>query len=307
MGQHGLSHQVREVEQDQRAAGGTAGRRPGVPEVLHRATWRHPPRQGPRTPTAWLDRGDIFLDIFAGAGGIGKAIARCEITALAVELALGLDIFAPGVLVGLLKLMRLGGKVQGIFLATPCRSFSLARRAPRDSPMPSAVRSPDCIWGFSNLSEKDKVVCQEGNRIARATCRLVRQAIRSNIPFVVENPASSMLWHVPYFRHLIRSNNAKFIVLDQSQFGADFRKRTGLLMSVDMDDQFLSRRCSGKAGICSRSGRPHEQLEGSGPDGWKTDKAKHYTLQLCSAVANTYRSLWARKYVACSSLLLSST
>ncbi|CAK0895237.1 unnamed protein product, partial [Prorocentrum cordatum] len=61
--------------------------------------------------------GDIFLDIFAGSEGVGKAVARCGISSLEIELELEIDIFAPGVIKALLKLIR-SGRVQGIFVAT---------------------------------------------------------------------------------------------------------------------------------------------------------------------------------------------
>ncbi|CAK0853814.1 unnamed protein product [Prorocentrum cordatum] len=43
-------------------------------------------------------RGDIFLDIFAGSEGVGKAAARCGISSLEVEMQSGLDLLAPGVM-----------------------------------------------------------------------------------------------------------------------------------------------------------------------------------------------------------------
>ncbi|CAK0837444.1 unnamed protein product, partial [Prorocentrum cordatum] len=66
-----------------------------------------------RLGTAHL--GDIFLDIFAGSEGVGKAVARCGISSLEVELELGIDIFASGVMKTLLNLIR-SGRVQGIFV-----------------------------------------------------------------------------------------------------------------------------------------------------------------------------------------------
>ncbi|CAK0887158.1 unnamed protein product, partial [Prorocentrum cordatum] len=58
--------------------------------------------------------GDIFLDIFAGSEGVGKAVARCGISSLEIELELEIDIFAPGVMKALLKLIS-SGRVQWIF------------------------------------------------------------------------------------------------------------------------------------------------------------------------------------------------
>eukprot|EP00959_Pyramimonas_sp_CCMP1952_P302540 6330280-Pyramimonas_sp.AAC.1 len=43
-----------------------------------------------------------------------------------------------------------------------------------------------------------------------------------------------MHWFIPFLKHLSTSKFAKFAVLDQCQFGTDFRKRTGL--DVDIGD-----------------------------------------------------------------------
>eukprot|EP00959_Pyramimonas_sp_CCMP1952_P324794 6798505-Pyramimonas_sp.AAC.1 len=69
-------------------------------------------------------------------------------------------------------------------------------------------------------------------------------------------------------------------------------------MSSHFDDSLLDHKCTGNAGVCSRSGRPHSHLEGKETAGWMTDRAKHHPPQLCSAVAHAFRSLWAQKHVA---------
>ncbi|CAK0831748.1 unnamed protein product [Prorocentrum cordatum] len=70
--------------------------------------------------------GDPFLNIFAGSKGVGKTVARCGISSPEIQLEPEIDIFAPGIIKALLKLIS-SGRVQGIFVAAPCRSFSIAR------------------------------------------------------------------------------------------------------------------------------------------------------------------------------------
>eukprot|EP00959_Pyramimonas_sp_CCMP1952_P073169 1529492-Pyramimonas_sp.AAC.1 len=77
-------------------------------------------------------------------------------------------------------------------------------------------------------------------------------------------------------------------------------------MPSGFDDPLLNHKCTGKAGLCSRSGRPHEHLDGKEMAGWKTDRANHYHPQLCSAVAHAFTSLWAQKHVAGASALSNS-
>eukprot|EP00959_Pyramimonas_sp_CCMP1952_P119404 2496469-Pyramimonas_sp.AAC.1 len=118
--------------------------------------------------------------------------------------------------------------------------------------------------------------CMEGNGFAGVTGVLVRQALRRNIPSTIENPATYMLWNMPILKSLRNSKNAKFIVFDQCQFGAEFRKRTSILMSSDFDDSFFDHKCTGMAGLCSRSNRPRSHLEGNGAARWMTDRAERY-------------------------------
>eukprot|EP00959_Pyramimonas_sp_CCMP1952_P424203 8885345-Pyramimonas_sp.AAC.1 len=69
LGQHELSHQVRAVQQGHPPARGPRRQHPKVPQARHGAPGVHPPQHGERTPTACLERGYMFLDIFAGSEG----------------------------------------------------------------------------------------------------------------------------------------------------------------------------------------------------------------------------------------------
>ena len=77
-------------------------------------------------------------------------------------------------------------------------------------------------------------------------------------------------------------------VCDLCQFGARWRKRTTFMFGgLDpFDAASLDRRCEGRGGVCTRSHRPHLQLEGGGPGGrhW-TSIAEAYPAALCRRLA----------------------
>ena len=215
-------------------------------------------------------------------------------TALEVDILTGLDIFGKDVLKSLFRLMS-SGRVLGLALATPCGSFSAARRAPRESRMPSAVRSRTFPWGLPDLDGPDVRVAEVGNSLAKVTYRIISHAIRHRIPFTLENPATSLLWQLPCFVRLLRGPHARATILDQCQYGAACRKRTQIVASTLLDTSMLCRRC-GQRGLCTRTRRPHVVLSGKEGGAWMTGSAKVYPAGLCTSIAQTFRAYWARAY-----------
>ena len=105
---------------------------------------------------------------------------------------------------------------------------------------------------------------------------------QAKIPAVLEHPLTSRLWHTPEIQALARQANVSLVELDQCQFGATCKKPTRLMFChVEGDDLHnLCRRCRGTRGMCSRSGRPHLQLEGSA----RTRPAAAYPPQLAHCI-----------------------
>jgi hypothetical protein len=74
----------------------------------------------------------------------------------------------------------------------------------------------------------------------------------------------------------------------QCQFQAPWRKATKVVAWFSPSLQLLSRRCVGRRGICSASGRHHIVLSGAGPDGRKyTSIAAAYPTRLAQALGRT--------------------
>ena len=95
------------------------------------------------------------------------------------------------------------------------------------------------------------------------TSHIIHACIASGTPVALENPATSLLWEAPPIRRLLQSEFAQINVLDQCQFGAKWRKRTKVVCWHCIDTSSLCCLCSGRRGICSRTGKAHIVLSGS--------------------------------------------
>ena len=74
------------------------------------------------------EKGLVFLDLFAGTGGVTKALRRLGFKSLIWDTLHGpqFNLGAPGVEKALKNFLK-SGRAKGVCFATPCTSFSLAR------------------------------------------------------------------------------------------------------------------------------------------------------------------------------------
>ena len=164
-------------------------------------------------------------------------------------------------------------------LVPPYDSFSAACDRAR------AVRTRDWPWGlppeFLSIAEQKKI--QVGNACFRSCFSLIRLLERHRIP-----------WYLPYFHRLCSQPHVQTVISDFCQFGKLWRKRTRFSCgNIELDDLHrLQHKCSGH-GICSRTGRPHFQLTGTGPGNrnW-TPITQPYPLKLCEALAYSLTARW---------------
>ena len=152
-------------------------------------------------------------------------------------------------------------------LAPPCTSLSTARHRT------NVIRSRREPWGVSSpvkpFSANDWHSLVTGNATCSACIKLVCWLHKAHIPWCVENPAGSLLWHLPFFAALAQDSRVLSVLVDHCSYGRPWRKRTRLLFgNVDpCDVQAFERRvCCGRQ-VCSFTGRPHVQLTGTGHDG----------------------------------------
>ena len=232
------------------------------------------PRGG--LPAGPSTKGRYFADVFCGGGGVGKQALRMGVNARFWDTRYGPsgNVIARPVFRQLISDVRCA-LVIAMMLAPPCASFSLPFQ--RDE----WCRTKDEPWGLAKISERKRLLVEAGNRTARAALRLARECQKAMVPWCLEHPASSYLLSTPEYLALRAQPSVHFILLDQCQFGASYRKHTALLCGgVDDHDLDRLRKTCGASRRCTRTGRRHDWLEGK-----KLTQASKYPTTLCRHVA----------------------
>ena len=98
-----------------------------------------------------------------------------------------------------------------------------------------------------------------GNKTMRATSKIALSCLCMEVPFVIENPLTSMIWETIEFRHLSRRQATRFWESDFCQWGTPWRKATGFL-SGHCNPAGVEQKC--RNGICLKSGHRHQVLAG---------------------------------------------
>ena len=92
--------------------------------------------------------------------------------------------------------------VAGVWIATPCTSWSRARRGPMSSSW-GPIRSNQFIYGFPNVSGNDQDKLRQGNATMRSTVQIIRACISHQVPAFFENPCHSMIWSAPELKRSV--------------------------------------------------------------------------------------------------------
>ena len=166
-------------------------------------------------------------------------------------------------------------------LAPPCGSFSAINRF--------AGRTHADVWA-SDVKHKTPYMVESvrvGNQCMRAGLRLIRVFERHRVPWILEHPLTSRAWWIPALKRLRDLPHVDFIVLDQCQYGTAWRKATGLLCSRINCQERLSKRCTGRRNLCSRTRQPHIVLRGADPKSGRnwTSIASPYPQKLNRSLA----------------------
>ena len=152
-----------------------------------------------------------------------------------------------------------GRCIRGIWLATPCTTWSRARHGPVGSSW-GPLRTNSNLFRLPGLGFKDRQKIRQGNATTRITCEIIELALKFGIPCYLENPAGSMMWCVPPLKALCAQQQSQCFVTDFCQHGARWRKRPRV-----QDSHKLTMTCSGRGGICCRTGLYHFVLKGQDP------------------------------------------
>ena len=161
-----------------------------------------------------------------------------------------------------------------------CNSWSRARRAPPWSPMPSALRSNDHLMGLPFLNEKDRNLVDKHNFMYRRAIDYATRSIKANKSGWIENPLTSMLWKTKGIQKLLKLG-ARYVETHFCQYGCSYKKATRFIVWGPKSGDVVLSRCSGKKGICSRTGKRHVELTGIHRGKFLTSAAQVYPLSLC--------------------------
>ena len=201
--------------------------------------------------------------MLAGHSEISKNLRKLGFACVAFEINLGAQYNLLRRDIG--KLIRTwlgGGQVLGVWLGTPCTSWSIACRP--------ALRDKQNIWGFAEVPEHRRDTLVLGNRTLRFSCSIIRICIRNRIPCILENPDSSLMFHSPPMIALRRSPAATEARLCMCKFGTPWRKATRLVGWHVNLNSFSNSMCHGRKGVCEFSNRHHIVLQGRDPNSGRT-------------------------------------
>lgn len=120
-------------------------------------------------------KGVVHLDLFAGCGGIAKAMRARGRRSIGVDTIQDIihgkhhHLTNPKIFRVVVRFIR-SGRVASVWLGTPCTSFSMARRG-----RPPALRSRQFPWGVGGLSEEDQERVRLGNILAKRSLAIFRE------------------------------------------------------------------------------------------------------------------------------------
>ena len=124
------------------------------------------------------------------------------------------------------------GQILGVWLGTPCSTFSRARG---HGPGPRPLRSLDHMYGLprAELTPAEAEQVREGTYFALKSAELATSAVAQGIPFALENPEpwdnSVSLFRIPEIEALASLPGVVHTNFDQCRLGGETAKPTRLL------------------------------------------------------------------------------
>ena len=222
----------------------------------------------------------LFLELFGGCGRVAASAQAMGYGALSLDInASPLENhLTPAFLNRILGWIS-GGVIAGVWLGTPCSTWTRALRAP--------LRTEQYPDGRPDLSPDQCSKLDIGNKSFLFSLQIIRACLRYGVGVMIENPQTSLMWSSPHFQKLLNLKSSTSVVCHMCQFGAPWRKATRVQAWGIGELWELAKKCSGPRGLCSRTLRPHLELSGRAPGG------KHWT-----AIAAAYPAAFARAAAA---------
>ena len=229
-------------------------------------------------------KGQYVADLFSGSGGASLACRRLGFATAEWDIRHGhqCDLTSRKVL-RKLRLDIKSGKVLAAMLAPPCNSFSVARDRTK------VIRTQDLPWGLpaEELTELELEKVKLGNACFKSCFSIIRWLNQYQIPWILENPATSKCWYLPFLQSISRQLHTHVVTTDFCQYETPWRKRARFVCgNILLDDLHRVTHLCSYGKVCSATGKPHWQLTGKGPHGrnW-TEIAQTYPTKLCEGLA----------------------
>ena len=141
----------------------------------------------------------------------------------------------------------------------------------------------DNVHGYPDLKPHQRIKLLDANHLLRYMILICKACARLHMPFYIENPLNSMLWHHPWIRALPNFVLNRF---NYCQFGKVYRKATRVLESGSRVLRDVTHHCKLVNGRCSASGERHFVLVGKDSQGFNwTTRACPYPVDMCTDIA----------------------
>ena len=234
-----------------------------------------------------LSTGRVFLEIFSGCGLLSRCMSDAGWEVVSWDICHGerynlTDEENVRLIVSWLR----SGRLQAIWLAPPCSSFSRARRWDGGPP---PLRDAWHVAGRPGLSPTDSEKVAVGNSLCDASAFIATVAARCQVPGGMENPGRSFLWDMPTQRALLLETNVEEHVVDFCQYGTQWQKRTKIVSWHLARAHRMDARCIGRNHYCSKSKKKHIPLTGKHSQGvYWTLVAQPYPLLLCRCLTKLF-------------------
>jgi hypothetical protein len=265
-----------------------AARRPNARPLAARRSNAHPPQALSDEKTtaaaaaAAAASGGVFLSLYGGVSHVAQEACKLGLDSIVVDFDHDPrnDLCKPAVQRETLEAVK-NKLVQVVGVELVCSSWSLARRAPQGSSMPSAVRdSNKYIFGLPNLTGKDALTVKAGNSQYRHAMKLIKLCLEHGVRGYLENPQTSRIFRTPGIQRLIRLGLAFPVTCHFCQYHTQWRKATTFLIWGVEPQSVVLKKCCMKGGRCSASGKRHLELTGFDKGKFRTSAAQAYPRAL---------------------------
>ena len=151
---------------------------------------------------------------------------------------------------------------------------------------PRALRTSLHLEGVPSLSESESLQVKNADVLTSFTVKCLNRLRSRGIACTVENPHTSLLWHLPTFQAYLQHPEVAYLRTSFCMFGTRWRKQTGILAIHFPLARALASDCTSQGGRCLFSNLPHQRLSGIGPGNvWWTNIAQPYPKRLCTKIA----------------------